>query len=402
MENKSLYIESIDGNLELKTTEKNLLEYPRGLSALVKNGEVTLFHCYTKNIYDIKVKGSKKIYKVGFYDIVASGNKNDPKKKRIQIPVWKHDIDLSDLICVGIYYYKPNVYVYFKNNEFIRNKRDNINSLWMTLEPFVYAQRNQIDFKYYPKFNINVMSDRRQSEFIVFNNFVDLINYIDNPYQIKEISCLDKEISEIKNEISLFSHDLLEKNEINSSNKDIEIDGKDIVELTMLNSSRFKKLQDQINIYKSNNYMIKSHKVLDINYIKAEQLIYEMLLNDEEFRSIFKNKVNEKNITNVDWKNQDKESYLPYDILVNDNVYIDVKATWKFKNETFYVSENELNFRKNLLNNGLKYLIILVSNLKETNQFKIEILDDKDIEKLDKKLQIIYIIKLFGGIIVSN
>lgn len=81
---------------------------------------------------------------------------------------------------------------------------------------------------------------------------------------------------------------------------------------------------------------------------------------------------------------------MPYDFLINDNIYVDVKGTWQNK-PYFNITDNEIQFRTNLKNS--KYFIFNIYNINENMEFKFKVFNSNELSSMNFDIKSTYTYK---------
>lgn len=321
------YINYINNKLtfqKLEDVKKNIKDLKILSLSNIKSLQII---SYSHNNKLFKIKINNKFFDIFYLDLKDSGIKNE-NKKRILISKTNSILEKQkELIQPLCFYYSKNKICYikfFSNNSFVWNDNDKNKknrSVWIDFIN-IYACL---------KYSLNIKTEKylisQDLEKIMINN--------------KEFRNLSKyEYENIKKEIEDF-----EKN----------------------------KIQIPKNLFNLKSKNAKND-IEKIGYI-TEELIFKLF--KEKNTKIIEEKIKSK-IKNFYWNNQKEESYLPYDFLINENIFLEVKGT--IKNDfNFIMSENEWKF-KNEKNENYFLINIRWENV-ENQKYSIKIYNYNELNK---------------------
>lgn len=307
------YINYINDNL----TYKPLIEIKKNYKNLniFSLRQIDGLKIISKN--QLRIKIDNKIFYIFYTDLIDSG-KNWNNNKRVIISKTKsiqreNDINFQPLF----FYYAGNKFCYVKfhsDKDFIWNETIKNRSIWV----------NFIDIFACLKYSLNIKTDR----YLISQNLKEIMFEFDNFDYLSK-----KDYEKFKKEIDDFSNNnfVVPNNLFDLKSKNSIKDNKEIGKIT-------------------------------------ENLINK-LLNDKNEQKIFENKF-DKIINKIRWNNHLKESYLPYDFLINDNIFLEVKGTNK-EEFNFILTDSEWKFKEEQKNN---YFLINVcwKNIKN-NEYKLNL-----------------------------
>lgn len=190
-----------------------------------------------------------------------------------------------------------------------------------------------------------------------------------------------KEISSRKHKFTLFfSKNLLDVLNIDKNNFSSNAN-----KINCSDSIGFLK---PFKIKKNININVNKDKLIDDRYIGqiAEQIFnYFLTYNNDKISELLDLKIYKHK-----WLNEKEESYMPYDFLINDNIYVDVKGTWQNK-PYFNITDNEIQFRTNLKNS--KYFIFNIYNINENMEFKFKVFNSNELSSMNFDIKSTYTYK---------
>lgn len=353
---KHIYINYKNNNLMLTQPEK--LDDIK----LIKVLEKSLKSKY--NIIPLPNKITKLVNKTTKKDILIycdfarnSGiNLNNSKRMHV-VPNYLKDV--SKIKPISIYYFDDTpLYIYFSDHQVLINKSNKNNkSVWIDFSAISIAIKSKKNLKYLAK---NVVLKRDYFIYLSFD-IESLINFNDTNFE--EISDLD------------FSNELSNINEFmrlnNENNKNISHHEHQI-------DKSYSNIELKLFLYEKNKLRSTRLENKEL-YIIAEKLFEELIrLNPISICD----KINILSIKEYLWVNSNKESYLPYDFVINKNIFIDVKCTEE-NEPTFYMSNNEYEFMKKCPENDNLYYIANLVNVTQENKRKWFFFGKDEIEKMN-------------------
>ncbi len=356
-------------------------------------------HFYDRHIFShkgvINLQKKDKNFFVYYFDIRSSGIL-DNYKKRIQVAPNKNEIK-DFFIPISVYDAgNKKCYVKFSSCLPIVNNSFSLKSVWIDFIYIVYCLKTNEKIKYLAK-------DTNSSEnyWLYFStNFNDLLFCKENEF----IELTDFEKKKIIREIDKFEalkrlHSIFNDDLNNNEEKRSEIKNENFEKITQISDHEISKENDIDNdieflsfeeINKENGNFKNSHNENKDIGKKAENIFYSKIKNDPDF--VAKNLRIEK-INSVEWVNEFKESYKPYDFCINDHIFIDVKGTYDEKSY-FEMSPNENAFRKDQKENGNEYFIVNITNIiNDYEQQKFIFFSNEEIDNLDLKEKIKFVYK---------
>lgn len=240
------------------------------------------------NLFKIKIEN--KIFNIFYTDLKDSG-KDGNNNKRIIISKSKSIIEKDkEFVQPILFYYSKNKICYIKfhsNGDFIWNDKIKNRSIWVSF----------LDIYACLKYSLNI----KTKKYLISQNLKDIM--INN------------------NKFKIIS-----KNEYDYFKKEIE----------KFEKNKFKIPNNLFNL-QSNNTKYNDENIGRL----TEELIFKLFKTQNT--KLFEKKFNTK-INSFYWNNQKEESYLPYDFLINDTIYLEVKGTIK-NSFNFILSDNEWNFK---------------------------------------------------------
>lgn len=280
--------------------------------------------------------------------------------KRLQIPPSKDSIKA---LPIGIYYNEKNsCYVLFDNLDLSTNNNSSNRSIWVDFNHILFCLKTGLNLKYKCKDN----NENKIYSVYLSNNINLLLNR--NFEDFREMNINEK--TEIKNTILEFKN-----------MKQLETSSDDEI-----NNFIFKK--EEVEIPKEKLIEIHMHQVdAEIGKL-GEQLFNSLLIKDD---ALVLENLKIKKIDSFIWNNEHKESYLPYDFIINENIFIDIKAT-SGKTDYFVLTDNEYAFKQEKDRSQDYYFVINVTNVLDQNNLKWNFYDSFQIDEINcvKKTERIY------------
>lgn len=357
------HIDYINGKLELTNTSKtNSIELVEILSSTLDRKY--LFLPKDNRLVQLINKETKKLTLI-YSDFIKSSGVVGNFSKRLHVIHNAYE-NLNDIKPIGVYNSVDKfLYIYFSDHNILFNKTGHNKSVWVDFSAICYALETGRDIKYKSinktlniNYNIYLTPDLKK-----------IIELDDSKFTFLTNEQAEHESSKIKD---FYTKNVINNTKVSSDDLDNSLNEFDSdIDLSLFN--------------KQENKLTSSMEKVDL-YREAEELFYELLLSDQSF---LEEKLNIQSINNYKWMNKEKESYLPYDFTINENVYIDVKCTEESR-PTFYLSDTEYKFMNSCENQNNKYfvanLICASSSKKEWVFFNSnEINDMQCIEKIERK-----------------
>ncbi len=393
---------------------------------------------YDKNLFRLTLNNGKKIL-MSYYQVKASGDITN-LSKRIQIPPNKSYPEETFVFAVypaG----NRNCYILFSSNKATSNKNNTSRSVWIRFHNIYYCLNynkdiydiakdkiNNEEYKVFFSTNINNLFNLDESRFWKLDD--NHIKYIEKIFESsKRLIELREEknigLSENKDidniEATNTSNNIMENinidcevklaNDLKNNfipNKEIEgkIESQEFNRNSSMTSNELKELLGMdTSLYARN---IENEKVIDAyNQTRlspnkeigrlAELKFYEFIQsNNIDDIDFIKENLNIRNIESIEWINELKEKFRPFDFVINENIFIDVKGTYGDE-PYFEISDNEYNFRKETINKGNRYFIVSLFKLsldeskKQVDKKCIQFFDEKKLEEIDFDTKIKYI-----------
>ena len=326
------YLEYYNDNFVLSNEINNLKSREiNALNLFSKNDN--LKHDLEKDAYSVFL--DNKWYKFKLLKITNSGIK-DNNEKRIQIgQKWKYE---ADILYIGWY---------DSGNQFC----------------FVYFDEPKI-------FDINVKTNN--SIWINYKNIFYTLESKENNY----VMASNKTYGEYKQFFSLNLCEILLN--INSFKyKNISSNKYDEIFHSKLNT-KFDPF-DQTDLQSSIDKYAKKFENVSKEIGRYSEAIFDYLINHK--KSYIESNIG-NNINSYVWENELKESFKPYDFLINSNIYIDIKGTHDHEHK-FYMSDKEKKFIEDL--NDKEYFLVSIIGVK-TNNMQIKFYNKHDVLNFDWKI----------------
>lgn len=390
------------------------------------------------NLYRFELANSNKIIFAFIFDIVPACT-SDLEDKRVQIKpetlefkqYLKYYIPRINVIC-GYCEFGNEIFCYNDQASFVSNNSNTTTSVHIKLHwLFKSLKENQdwilLDEYRTEKFsrllvtnNINSILESLNGEFDLSKNNKNIKTYFRSSPEILKYKEMVLSVSNYKSDISSEKNQQSEKNEkiIDENDSDFLLDNikpfsSFLKSNINSNENNKEKVGEELNdidkmifsidktslSFKTIKEKIYSRTIIDP--LKVEMLFNDILISDFDTRNKILLKMNENYISHV-WKNENQESYLQYDFLINDNVYVDIKSTWKNDNLSFHISESEQEFRNSIgIFDNCKYFIVLfydiqMQELEEKITYKMKILSNEEIDNLESKKNFQYFLGVDG------
>lgn len=415
------HLEYINNELVLKS-QTSLSEFE-----LVKTIPTNIYDKYfdrDDNLIELTLNDKRKLL-ISYYQVKASGDINN-KNKRIQIPANKHFHENTLLLAVYPSGNK-NCYILFSSGKALSNKNNTSKSIWIHFYNIYYCLNcnkdiydiaidkvNNEEYKIFFSTDLNNLLNLNESKFWTLDNFH--IKHITNIFEtsiklnklkedknisfdnspiinntisndtlnslIKNIEMSDKieSIDDLKNDFAINNQNEIEeqnfKEEFPQIDKKMESDllgmdtflyneknNKDNGVSDYLNPVRLSSNREIGRLAEEKFYeFIKSNILTNINFIKENLGIFS--------------------IESIEWANEKKEEFRPFDFVINNNIYIDVKGT-KESSPYFEITDTEYNFRKETVEKGNRYFVVSLFKLSLSEQDNL--IDIKQMEFFDEK-----------------
>ncbi|WP_412032664.1 protein NO VEIN domain-containing protein [Malacoplasma muris] len=389
---------------------------------------------HDNNLFQITLNNGKKIL-MSYYQVKASGVVTN-LSKRIQIPPNKSYPEETFVFAVYPAGNK-NCYILFSSNKAVSNKNNTSKSVWLRFYNIYYClncnkdiydialdKTNNEKYKVFFSTDINNLFNLKESKFWKLDN--SHIKCIEKIFESSKrlIELREEKIIELNQNTNIgitktnsFSNNVIENIEIENKkecindlennsilkeeiesrteeqefNKNYSMTNTELEELLGMDTSLYIRDSENEKIIDSyNRTRLNANKEIGI---LAEKKFYELINTDINF---IKENLNIRSIESIEWINQIKEEFRPFDFVINKNIYIDVKGTCG-ERPYFEISNNEYDFRKETIDKGNRYFIVSLFKL-SLNESKepidkkyIQFFDEKKLEEIDFEQKTKYI-----------
>lgn len=396
IKNKKLVFTKLNQNNKLNTN--NTINY------LIENNFIEPHHIkkdnVISNLYQVKFKNSNKYEYVFIEDIKNSGRGEFIRNRQKRVFIRPAKEKILDFISnnkinfiAGYCEFDNHVFLYSNSKYLIINDNHNGTAAPINLS---WLMRSIVNNESFIVFN----TDKSKYETaLITSDFNQVINSInDNNYELN-YAFLDSENDfqdycvQINNFMDQISNnpDVIKfygKQNRHSINKKFNRN------FMQINSNDKEINNEEIQIsatqFSCDEVMKKIKEYSTIDPLKIEYVFNDLITNDIVIKHEFKNITGQIYEYHV-WNNKENESYQQYDFLVNDNIYIDVKSTWKDNQSSFFISQKENDFR--LLNKNNYFIAFFYDIHFDENsylKYKFSFLDNQQINELDHKINYEY------------